>query len=497
MASDVTFEPRFPPVLSQELSQQSKLHTKVICTITPSFSSVDALLSLIDGGMNVARLNMAYSDRRFHYQTLMNIKEANRLRPETPCGVIVDLKGSLLRTGKFRGAHSVTLTPGQEFTIVPDSQVEGDSASVSCTYEHLGKAVKAGMTVHLDHGKIVCEVQGVDEGGIHMTVKIGGQLGGARTIHIPGAQLKLPVITDKDEDDLVNFILKYNIDYVAISGSKTKKDIERVREILGDKGAHLKVFVKIQTAEALNNFEAILEACDGVIVARRDMSLEIPSEKVFLAQKAIAERCAVSGKIVILSTEILETRGDLDDLVQAAGVIDSVRDGVDAFQLSEDTSLSSDPNTAIRHLTAILAEGEELFQSEDRARRALETPALDLGSVEATCHMAMQIAITVSARLFIVITETGYSAIQLAKYRLGVHILCASTISATLSQLSLVRSCLPLRLEDGLLPEAKMVTALNYAKDNGFVRPRDKLVVVACESEMESKAGTLKVISIE
>jgi len=498
MASDVIFEPRFPSILEENVGPRTaRLHTKVVCTITPVINTVDALLALIDAGMNVARLNLAFSDRRYHYQTLLNIKEANRLRPNSPCGIIVDLKGSILRTGKFRGAHGVTLAPGQEFTIVPDSQVEGDSSSVSCAYEHLGKAVKSGMAVHLDHGKLTCEVQGVDEGGIHMIVKVGGYLGGARTITIPGAQIKMPVITDKDEDDLVNFILKHNIDYVAISGAKTKKDIEKVREILGDKGAHLKVLVKIQNADALNNFEGILEACDGVVVTRKDIALEIASEKVFLAQKAMADRCAVSGKMVIISTEILEAREDIGDLLHAAGIINSVRDGLDAFQLSEETSMGSDPEVAIRHLVTMLAEGEELFAYEHREQRALASPPLDLGSVEATCHMAMQAAINVSARLFIVITDTGYSAIQIAKYRLGTHILCASTISATLSQLSLVRSCLSMRLEDGILLEAKMVAALNYAKEHALVGSRDKVVMVACESEMESKSGMLRVISID
>lgn len=498
MASGVIFEPRFPSILSTNLKQGSaRLHTKVICTVTPPISSVDALLTLIDAGMNVARLNLAFSDRRYHYQTLLNIKEANRLRPNSPCGVIVDLKGSILRTGKFRGAHGVTLIAGQEFTIVPDSQVEGDSSSVSCAYEHLGKAVKPGMIVHLDHGKLTCEVQGVDEGGIHMIVKVGGYLGGARTITIPGAQVKMPVITDKDEDDLVNFILKHNIDYVAISGAKAKKDIERVREILGDKGAHLKVLVKIQNADILNNFEGILEACDGVVITRKDMAIEIASEKVFLAQKAIADRCAASGKIAIISTEILEAREDMGDLLHASGIINSVRDGIDAFQLSEETSIGSDPEVAIHHLVTMLEEGEELFAYESREQRALKSAPLDLGSLEATCHMAMQTAVTISAKLFIVITDTGYSAIQLSKYRLGIHILCASTISATLTQLSLVRSCLSMRLDDGILLEAKMVAALNYAKESALVGPRDKVVVVACESEMESKSGMLRVISID
>jgi len=184
-------------------------------------------------------------------------------------------------------------------------------------------------------------------------------------------------------------------------------------------------------------------------------------------------------------------------LLHAAGIINSVRDGLDAFQLSEETSMGSDPEVAIRHLVTMLAEGEELFAYEHREQRALASPPLDLGSVEATCHMAMQAAINVSARLFIVITDTGYSAIQIAKYRLGTHILCASTISATLSQLSLVRSCLSMRLEDGILLEAKMVAALNYAKEHALVGSRDKVVMVACESEMESKSGMLRVISID
>lgn len=276
--------------------------TKIICTMGPSCWDVDMLVKMLDSGMDVARLNFSHGDHKTHGQTVDNIREAMKQRPQKTCAIMLDTKGPEIRTGLLRDNKPVDLVAGQELLIVTDYSIEGDNKRIACSYKSLPQTVSVGGTIFIADGSLTCEVAEILEGGVKVIVKNNCKLGEKKNMNLPGAIIDLPTLTEKDEDDIVEFGLKKGIDLIAASFVRKASDIDYIRDVLGPRGAHVKIIAKIENQEGLHNYDEILSAADGIMVARGDLGMEIPPEKVFIAQKWMIEKANIVGKPVVTAT---------------------------------------------------------------------------------------------------------------------------------------------------------------------------------------------------
>jgi pyruvate kinase len=280
----------------------SQRKTKVVCTLGPACWDVDMLVKMIDAGMNVARLNFSHGDHKTHGQSLENLQEALKQRPDKHVAVMLDTKGPEIRTGLLRDSKPIELVANQTLKIVTDYAIEGDTTKIACSYKSLPTTVSVGSTIFIADGSLTCEVESVHDDHVVVKCLNGVKLGEKKNMNLPGAIVDLPTLTEKDEDDLVEFGIKNNVDFIAASFVRKASDVEYIRDVLGPKGAHIKIISKIENHEGLHNYDEILGTSDGIMVARGDLGMEIPPEKVFIAQKWMIEKANIQAKPIVTAT---------------------------------------------------------------------------------------------------------------------------------------------------------------------------------------------------
>jgi pyruvate kinase len=260
------------------------------------------LVKMLDAGMNVARLNFSHGDHKSHGQCLENLRAALKQRPDATCGVMLDTKGPEIRTGFLKDKSGLLLEAGQSLKITTDYEHLGDNVMLACSYKDLMTTVKVGSTVFIADGSLTCTVTEINADHIVVRCENGVKLGERKNMNLPGAIVTLPTLTEKDEDDLVEFGLEQNVDFIAASFVRKASDLDHIRDVLGPKGSNIKIISKIENQEGLNNYDEILENSDGIMVARGDLGMEIPPEKVFIAQKWMIEKANIAAKPVITAT---------------------------------------------------------------------------------------------------------------------------------------------------------------------------------------------------
>lgn len=252
------------------LSPLSLPFPQIICTIGPSCWSVDKLIEMIDAGMNVARLNFSHGDHERHGESVRAIRAAVAARPGSHVAIMLDTKGPEIRTGLLKDHKSVTLKAGQDLLLTTDYSIEGDNTKLALSYKALPTSVKPGSTILMADGTVVCEVKECNpaEGTVRVTVLSDATIGEKKNCNLPGVVVDLPTITEKDRDDLVNFGLRYGVDMIAASFVRKASDITTIRECLGPAGRAIRIIAKIENQEGLHNYDEIVKAADGIMVAR-------------------------------------------------------------------------------------------------------------------------------------------------------------------------------------------------------------------------------------
>jgi pyruvate kinase len=330
--------------------------TKIVATLGPASDSVEILQKLLQAGMNIARLNFSHGDFSVHQKRLDNLKEVSQ-KTGIAVAVLQDLGGPKIRTGNFE-TGSVTLVAGQSFTFTT-AEIIGDEKKVSVNYPALPKEVRAGEIIFLDDGRVKLQVKEVDGADVVCQILIGGEISGKRGLNLPGSALSAKALTDKDRDDL-EFGIKNKVDFVALSFVRSADDILDLRKILNERDCHAKIVAKIETPQAMKNIDAIIAASDWLMVARGDLAIEIPFEKVPIVQKMITEKCNEAGKPTIIATQMMEsmvesatpTRAEVNDVARA------VLDGAEAVMLSEETALGKHPVDVVTDMAKIIEETE-------------------------------------------------------------------------------------------------------------------------------------------
>ena len=341
--------------------------TKIVCTMGPNTNSKDMMKKLVENGMDVARFNFSHGDHEEQKMRMDLLKEV-RKELKVPVAILLDTKGPEIRTGELKDHKKVTLKENQTF-VLTTSEVEGDNERVSITYKGLPQDVTAGGQILIDDGLICLEVQETTGTEIVCRVINGGELGEKKGINVPNVSIKLPNLTEKDKSDLL-FGIEQGIDFVAASFIRNAEAIYEIKDLLRENGGEgIDVIAKIENAEGVENIDSIIDAADGVMVARGDLGVEIPASDVPHVQKIIIEKCNHKYKPVITATQMLDSmiRNPRPTRAEVSDVANAIYDGTDAVMLSGETAQGKYPVEAVQ-MMAKIAESSEQFLKFDMYR---------------------------------------------------------------------------------------------------------------------------------
>ena len=341
--------------------------TKIVCTMGPNTNSIEMMKKLVENGMDVARFNFSHGDHEEQKMRMDLLKEV-RKELKVPVAILLDTKGPEIRTGELKDHKKVTLKENQTF-VLTTSEVEGDNERVSITYKGLPQDVTAGGQILIDDGLICLEVQETTGTEIVCRVINGGELGEKKGINVPNVSIKLPNLTEKDKSDLL-FGIEQGIDFVAASFIRNAEAIYEIKDLLRENGGEgIDVIAKIENAEGVENIDSIIDAADGVMVARGDLGVEIPASDVPHVQKIIIEKCNHKYKPVITATQMLDSmiRNPRPTRAEVSDVANAIYDGTDAVMLSGETAQGKYPVEAVQ-MMAKIAESSEQFLKFDMYR---------------------------------------------------------------------------------------------------------------------------------
>ena len=472
--------------------------TKIICTLGPSCRKVEQLCSLLDAGMNVARLNFSHGDHTYHKETVQNLREALKLRPKLTCALMLDTKGPEIRTGIIESKEGVRLVKGQELELTTDYSFLGNEKKIAISYPAIVK-LKIGQKVLMADGNVTAIVKQVMEKSIIVTIQNDYLLGNTKNVFLPKVNVELPTLSEKDEKDLVQFGLKEGIDMVAASFVRKAEDVEYIRDVLGPKGSHIKIISKIENHEGVENYEKILEVTDGIMVARGDLGMELPVEKVFLAQKYMIELANKAGKPIVTATQMLESMvsNSRPTRAEASDVANAVLDGSDAVMLSGETANGLFPVEAVDIMAKICVEAESCINYQSLFYQICNSSVKPILTEEAMCVSAVSAANDTNAGLIVVITETGHIARLMAKYRPSQPILALCMSSSVIRQLNVSRGVYTLKIPSYMDTNNLINNAIKHATENGHVRLGDKIVCLTGQNENSPEnANILKVMTV-
>ncbi len=403
---------------------------KIVCTLGPASQSREAIRALVDAGMDVARLNFSHGSRDDHRALYDAVRAASDAAGRA-VAVLVDLQGPKIRLGAF-AEGPVRLSAGSEFTITTEAVVGGVERA-STTYADLARDVRPGDTLLLDDGAIRLEVLASDGREVRTRVIEGGPLSNHKGINLPGVAVSAPAMSPKDREDL-RFALGLRADLVALSFVRGAEDVRDVHAIMDEASARLPVIAKIEKPEAVDHLDEILDAFDGLMVARGDLGVEMPLEQVPLVQKRAVRLARELGKPVIVATQMLDSmiHHSRPTRAEASDVANAVLDGADALMLSGETSVGEYPVEAVATMSRIIA------AAEGQSPRGLERRGPHRGgSQEAIAGAAARLAADLGARALVAFTHSGATARRTAGYRPDTTLLAFTTEPSVRSQLAL------------------------------------------------------------
>ncbi|MGA2697424.1 MAG: pyruvate kinase [Terriglobales bacterium] len=408
---------------------------KIICTIGPACHHEATMRQLIRLGMDVARLNFSHGSHLEHAAHIERLRRAAGRENRTIC-ILQDLQGPKIRTGKLEDHSPVLLKAGSEVTITPE-EVEGTARRISTTFKTLAQEVKPGARILLSDGLIELRVQKIRGQAVQCEVVNGGYLGENKGINLPGVALSIPALTDKDRADLV-FGLKHGVDAVALSFVRSAEDVLSAKKIIRAQKCDVPVIAKLEKPQAIDHLEEIFAACDGVMVARGDLGVEMPPEKVPVIQKHVIKRSGYWRKPVITATQMLESmiENPRPTRAEASDVANAIFDGTDAVMLSAETASGSYPREAVAMMARIVVEAEVSMLEPAQARRRRDRPSQTIA--ETICESVAHAADDLPMGAIAIFTETGNTAQLISKYRPRVGVYAFSQSEAVCNRMNLL-----------------------------------------------------------
>ncbi|HTW32365.1 MAG TPA: pyruvate kinase [Candidatus Sulfotelmatobacter sp.] len=448
---------------------------KIICTIGPACSSEVAMRDLLRLGMDIARLNFSHGTHEDHAHNIQRLRRAAQREGRTVC-VLQDLQGPKIRTGVLERHEPVLLKPGSVVTITPQN-IPGNATRISTTFPDLARELMAGARVLLSDGLIELRVRSVRGDDVVCDVLNGGMLGEHKGINLPGVALSIPALTEKDHKDL-EFGLKHGVDAVAISFVRSAADVSAVKQIIASHDSDVPVIAKLEKPQAIDHLEEILEAADGVMVARGDLGVEMAPEKVPVIQKHVIRRAGACRKPVITATQMLESmiENPRPTRAEASDVANAVFDGTDAVMLSAETASGKYPRESVSIMSRIVVEAEcnmgEFVQFRRREQRGMSV-------AETICQSVAHAAEDLPMGAVAVFTETGNTARMISKHRPKAPIYAFTHFLPIVQRMNLYWGVHPVHCRQARSAEQMVNMAEKYLVRHGLLKPKDVLGVVA------------------
>ena len=469
------------------------LKTKIVCTLGPASRTEKVMTEMLKAGMNVARLNFSHGDHEYHREMIETFRRA-RERLGVPAAIMLDTKGPEVRLRTFKDGGT-TLVEGSTFTLTTE-EAEGDNTRVSVSYADLPSQLKLGDRVLIDDGRLELRVTDLTETDVTCVVVIGGEVTNRKGVNIPGVHLDIPYLSEQDMADL-RFGVEMDVDYIAASFVRSADDVIAMRNYLDYYGGHnIRIIAKIENAEGIENFESILDAANGIMVARGDMGVEVDYERLPGLQKRFIRRCYQSGKMVITATQMLEsmihnttpTRAEITDVANA------VFDGTSAVMLSGETAMGDHPARVVKVMGRIAAQAEK-DAVEIGAYPAIAGHERYTGdATDAICDAACTTARDLNAAAILTVTRSGYTAQHLSKFRPVEPIVAATPDEKTYNQLALCWGVYPIHAIYQPDTNVLVTHAVDCAKRFGYVKAGDRVVVTAGGT---GESGTTDVLKVQ
>lgn len=467
--------------------------TKIVCTIGPSTDDDSVLREMMLAGMDVARFNFSHSEHSVHQKRFEQVRRISReLGLNVAC--LLDTKGPEIRLRDFKDHQPVYINDGDSFTLTT-RDVEGTDEIASVTFEHLPKDVQIGSRILINDGVIELVVTSISGEDIVCEVKHGGKLSDHKGINVPGARLSMPYISDADMDDLA-FGAKMGFDFIAASFVRTAADVIFLRKFTQSLGwSNPRIIAKIENAEGVENIDEILEAADGIMVARGDMGVEIPFERIPAIQKELIHKAYNAGKQVVTATQMLEsminnprpTRAEITDVANA------IYDGTSAIMLSGETAAGDYPIDAVSTMALIAETTEKNINYLRRFRQREETKS---GSVtEAISHASITTAHDLGAAAVLTVTKSGATARQLSKFRPDCQIIGLTTDETICRHMNMSWGVRPGLIEEKTNTDELISHAIDVSKKLGYLKEGDLVVVTA--GVPLGRSGTTNLIKVE
>ena len=451
--------------------------TKIVCTIGPASESVDYLVKMIEAGMNVARLNFSHGDFEEHGARIENIREASRITGKM-VALLLDTKGPEIRTHNMKDGKVVFSTG--DVVRVAMNEVEGTREKFSVSYAELINDVHPGSHILLDDGLIDLLVTDIDMDNqeIVTAVQNAGTLKNKKGVNVPGVSVNLPGITDKDAAD-IRFGLSQDIDFIAASFVRRATDVLEITQILEEENmTHVKIIPKIENQEGVDNIDEILKVSDGLMVARGDLGVEIPTEEVPIVQKSLIQKCNALGKPVITATQMLDSmqNNPRPTRAEASDVANAIFDGTDAIMLSGETAAGDYPIEAVQTMARIAVRTEEALVNQD----SFTLKAYDQGDMtEAIGQSVGHTARNLNIDTIVAATESGHTAQMISKYRPKSTIVAVTFSERTMRGLALSWGVYPTVSEKPESTDDMFDLATNIAQEKGYAKEGDLIIITA------------------
>lgn len=478
----------------------------IICTIGPTSQKKEQLEQLIDAGMTIARLNFSHGTHEYHQATIENVRAAAVKSFPHPIAIALDTKGPEIRTGMMKDGKDVTYQKGQALKVScdPAMREQCDENLQYLEYPSLCKSVKPGGQIFIADGMLILEVKEILNDKCVMTeVQNLATIGSRKNCNLPGAIIDLPAVSEKDRSDLL-FGVEQEVDMVFASFIRKKEDIFEIRDVLGDKGKDIKIIAKVENHEGIKNIDEIVEFADGVMVARGDMGMEIPLEKVFLAQKLIISKCNQSAKPVICATQMLEsmiknprpTRAEITDVGNA------VTDGCDCVMLSGESANGAYPVEAVTYMHKICKEAASAMHYE-KLFHELTSHFRSTDIAEITAMSAVNASFKVNAAAIIVLTTSGRSAAYLSHFCPDCPVIAITRNAKVARKLHLYRGIFPLEFTDQRKLtwtediDARLDFGIQLGLDMGFILPDSNVIFVSGYQPGSSTTNTMRILTVD
>eukprot|EP01006_Ploeotia_vitrea_P008686 TRINITY_DN20798_c0_g1_i1.p1 TRINITY_DN20798_c0_g1~~TRINITY_DN20798_c0_g1_i1.p1 ORF type:complete len:517 (-),score=72.85 TRINITY_DN20798_c0_g1_i1:941-2470(-) len=473
----------------------------IICTIGPASQSVEVLTSLMEAGLTIVRLNCSHGTHDYQKTTINNARKAAADLGKV-IGIALDTKGPEIRTGKMAGGAEVAYKAGQKLTVSTEQSDydKGGQDLLYVDYKNLPKVVEVGKSIFVDDGLLSLTVDEIQDTKVICTVKNNACVSDHKGVNLPNTKVDLPAVSEKDKSDL-KFCAEQGLDMVFASFIRKPEDVAAVREAIGDD----KIFVisKIENHEGVRNFDAICKVSDGIMVARGDLGIEIPPEKVFVAQKMMISTCNLYGKPAICATQMLEsmTVNPRPTRAETSDVANAVLDGADCVMLSGETAKGKYPKEAVAMMNKISRQADACHLGWQHYNLVKHSQPSPLPPNEVVAQSAVHMAYEQEAPAIVVLTNSGDTGRLISKYHPRCPIYCVTTIARTARQLLLTRACIPVLQEKDIDKHdynGRVAVGIDRAKKDGTVTAGTKVIVVHADgSHSVPGANLVRIVQVQ